>query len=123
MTCGSTSSVTRTVEVTSNLHPESGMGGTHQVSVEHPVGMEVVDSIQDLVQQRLHHALGHLHRVLLASLDRTVVLDDVLRRKEDCANKADIHVSWYTCLIQFSFLECNWRQEQPENATWILWVE
>ena len=96
MTCGSTSSVTRTVEVTSNLHPESGMGGTHQVSVEHPVGMEVVDSIQYLVQQRLHHALGHLHRVLLAPLDRTVVLDDVLRRKEDGDDKADIHVSWYT---------------------------
>ena len=87
MTCGSTSSVTRTVEVTSNLHPESGMGGTHQVSVEHPVGMEVVDSIQYLVQQRLHHALGHLHRVLLAPLDRTVVFDDVLRRKEDGVNK------------------------------------
>ena len=52
--------------------------------MEHPVGMEVVDSIQDLEQQGLHHTLGHLHRVLLASLDGTVVLDDVLRKKRWC---------------------------------------
>ena len=55
---------------------------TDQVSVQDPVGMEVVDSIQDLEQQGLHHALGHLHSRLLASFDCTVILDDVLGKEK-----------------------------------------
>ena len=49
-----------------------------QVSVEHPVGMQVVYSIQDLVEQRLHHALGYLYSRLLPCFDSPMILDDVL---------------------------------------------
>lgn len=28
---------------------------THQVPVEHPVGVEVMDPVQDLIQERFHH--------------------------------------------------------------------
>ena len=50
--------------------------------MQHPVGMEIVDSIQDLEQQGLHHALGYLHSRLLASFDCTVILDDVLGKEK-----------------------------------------
>lgn len=56
--------------------------GTNQVSVQHPVGVEVVNSIKDLEQQGLHHALGYLHSGLFACFDCTVVLDDVLRESK-----------------------------------------
>lgn len=50
---------------------------THQIPVEHPVGMEVMDPIQDLIQERLHHPSGQLHRLLIG-LGGAVELDDVL---------------------------------------------
>lgn len=46
--------------------------------MQHPVGVQVVYSVQDLVKQGLDHGLGHLHRGLLPGLDGPVVLDDVL---------------------------------------------
>ena len=51
---------------------------SNQISVENPVGVEVVNSIQNLVEQRLHHALGHLYWRLLATLYSSVELYDVL---------------------------------------------
>lgn len=50
----------------------------HQIPVEHPVGVKVMDPVQDLVEQRLDHASGELHG-LLVGLRRPVELDDVLR--------------------------------------------
>ena len=52
--------------------------------MQHPVGVEVVNSIKDLEQQGLHHALGYLHSGLFACFDCTVVLDDVLRESKQC---------------------------------------
>lgn len=49
---------------------------SHQISVQNPIGMEVVDAIENLVEERLDHALVH-HDLLLAGLGRPVVLDDV----------------------------------------------
>ena len=53
----------------------------HQIPVEHPVGMEVMDPIQDLIQERLHHPSGQLHG-LLVGLGGAVELDNVLQGKE-----------------------------------------
>lgn len=53
----------------------------HQIPVEHPVGMEVMDPIQNLIQERLHHPSRQLHW-LLVGLRSTVELDDVLRGRE-----------------------------------------
>lgn len=53
----------------------------HQIPVEHPVGMEVMDPIQNLIQERLHHPSGQLHG-LLVGLRGAVELDDVLRGRE-----------------------------------------
>ena len=49
----------------------------HQIPVEHPVGVQVMDPIQDLVEQRLDHPSGQLHG-LLVGLGCPVELDDVL---------------------------------------------
>lgn len=49
----------------------------HQIPVEHPVGMKVMDPIQNLIEQRLDHPSGQLHG-LLVRLRRPVELDDVL---------------------------------------------
>lgn len=52
----------------------------HQIPVEHPVGMEVMDPVQNLIQEGLHHPPGQLHG-LLVGLGGTVELDDVLQRE------------------------------------------
>ena len=44
--------------------------------MEHPVGVEVVDAVEDLVEERLDHALVD-HDLLLVGLGRAVELDDV----------------------------------------------
>lgn len=49
---------------------------SHQVPVQNPVGVQVVDTIQDLVQQTLDHALGY-HDGLLVGLGGAMELDDV----------------------------------------------
>lgn len=49
---------------------------THQISVQDPVRVQIMDSIQDLIQQTLHHSLRH-HDGLLVGLRRSVELDDV----------------------------------------------
>ena len=51
---------------------------SNQISVENPVGVEIVNSVQNLVEQRLHHTLGHLYWRFLATLYSSVELDDVL---------------------------------------------
>lgn len=43
--------------------------------------MEVMDPIQNLIQERLHHPSGELHG-LLVGLGGTVELDDVLQRRQ-----------------------------------------
>lgn len=48
--------------------------------MEDPVGVQVVDAVQDLIEQRLDHALGRVHG-LLVGLGRSVELDDVLPNK------------------------------------------
>lgn len=53
----------------------------HQIPVEHPVGMEVMDPIQNLIQEGLHHPSGQLHG-LLVGLGGAVELDDVLPGRE-----------------------------------------
>ena len=45
--------------------------------MQHPVGVQVLNAVQDLVQQRLHHPPRDHHR-LLVGLGRPVVFDDVL---------------------------------------------
>ena len=63
----------------SNVHPASDSTGlTYQVSVQYPVGMEVVNAVKDLVEQGLHHAFGHLNLSLLPGFDCPVILDNVL---------------------------------------------
>lgn len=49
----------------------------HQIPVEHPVGVKVMDPIQNLVEQRLDHPSGELHG-LLVGLRRPVEFDDML---------------------------------------------
>ena len=44
--------------------------------MKHPVGVEIMNPVENLVQQRLDHALVH-HDLLLVGLRRTVELDDV----------------------------------------------
>ena len=48
----------------------------HQIPMEHPVGVEVVDAVEDLVEERLDHPLVD-HDLLLVGLGRPVELDDV----------------------------------------------
>ena len=50
--------------------------GRLQVSVENPVGVQVVDTVQDLIEQTLHHPLVDQQRFLVR-LGCSVVLDDV----------------------------------------------
>lgn len=45
--------------------------------MKHPVGMEVMDPIQNLIQERLHHPSWQLHR-LLVGLGGAMEFDDVL---------------------------------------------
>ena len=47
-----------------------------------PVGVEIVDPVQDLIEQGLDHALWHLDLRLLASLYGFVELYDVLGKRE-----------------------------------------
>ena len=47
-----------------------------------PVGVEIVDPVQDLIEQGLDHALWHLDLRLLASLYGSVELYDVLGKRE-----------------------------------------
>jgi len=51
---------------------------SHQVPVKHPVGMEIMDAIQDLVEEWLDHVGGGGMR-FLASSRRSVIFDDVLQ--------------------------------------------
>ena len=50
--------------------------GRLQVSVKNPVGVEVVNTIKDLIEQTLHHSLVD-QQGLLVRLGRSVVFDDV----------------------------------------------
>ena len=50
---------------------------THKIPVQDPVGVEVVNPIEYLVQKRLNHVLGNLLRLLI-SFGSAVVLDNVL---------------------------------------------
>ena len=54
----------------------------YQISVEHPVGVEVMDAVQDLVEQGFHHSPGQLQG-LLVGLGRSVELDYVLWTDRD----------------------------------------
>lgn len=47
--------------------------------MEDPVGVEVMDAIQDLVEQRLDHSPGQL-KWLLVGLGRSVELNNVLQK-------------------------------------------
>lgn len=51
---------------------------SYKVSVEDPVGVEVMDAIQDLVEQRLDHSSRKL-KWLLVGLGRSVELNNVLQ--------------------------------------------
>ena len=50
--------------------------------MQDPVGVEVVNPIEYLVQKRLNHVLGNLLRLLI-SLGSPVVLDNVLGTSRD----------------------------------------
>ena len=50
--------------------------GRLQVSVKNPVGVEVVNTVQDLIEKTFHHSLVHQQRFLVG-LGRSVVFDDV----------------------------------------------
>lgn len=43
--------------------------------------MQVVDSVQYLIEQGFDHTAGHLHLGLLPALDSPVELDDVLKER------------------------------------------
>lgn len=49
---------------------------SYQIPVQHPVAVQIVNPVQDLVQQTLDHSLRHEDR-LLAGLRRPMELDDV----------------------------------------------
>jgi hypothetical protein len=51
--------------------------GTYKISVQHPVGMQVVNAIEYLVQQGFNHCFGDHHR-LLVGFGSAVEFDDVL---------------------------------------------
>lgn len=51
---------------------------SYQVSVKHPVSVEVMDAIQNLVEQRLDHSSWKL-KWLLVGLGGSVELNNVLR--------------------------------------------
>ena len=69
------------VSVKGNWSREANIAAAHQIPVENPVGMEVMDPIQNLIQERFHHPSGQLHG-LLVGLGGAVELDDVLRGRE-----------------------------------------
>ncbi len=54
---------------------------TCQISVQDPVGVEVMNPIKDLVQERLHHAFVH-HHLPLVGFGLPVELDDVLETRK-----------------------------------------
>lgn len=72
------SSIGNKDEATHNTHILLYEQRVYQVSMQDPVGVKVVYSIQDLEQQWLDHAVRHLDGRLLARLDGPVVLDDML---------------------------------------------
>ena len=49
--------------------------------MQDPVGVEVVDAVQDLVEERLDHVSRNVD-LLTFGLARSVELDDMLREKE-----------------------------------------
>ena len=50
--------------------------------MQDPVGMEVVDAVQYLIEETFDHTLGSLNGRLLAPLDGSVELYDVLKEGE-----------------------------------------
>lgn len=57
--------------------------------MEDPVGVEVMDAIQNLVEQRLDHSSRQLKR-LLVGLGRSVELNNVLRQNKKIVVKMHI---------------------------------
>ncbi len=55
---------------------------TYQISVEDPVGVQVVNPVEDLVQQRLHHPFVH-HHLPLVCFGLSVEFDDVLEEERE----------------------------------------
>ena len=55
--------------------------GPYQVSMKNPIGMEIVDSIKDLVEERFDHSVGNNCLWLLPHFNCPVVLDDVLEKR------------------------------------------
>lgn len=53
----------------------------HQIPVEDPVGVEVMDPVQNLIQQRLDHPSGKLHGFFVG-LGGTVELDNMLKERQ-----------------------------------------
>ena len=49
--------------------------------MQNPVGVEVVDPIKYLVEERLDHGVGYDRLWLLSHFDGSVVFDDVLKKR------------------------------------------
>ena len=49
--------------------------------MKNPIGMEIVDSIEDLVEERFDHSVGNNCLWLLPHFNCPVVLDDVLEKR------------------------------------------
>lgn len=54
---------------------------SYKISMQDPVGMEVMDAIQNLIEQRLHHSSRQLKR-LLVGLRCSVELNNVLWKEK-----------------------------------------
>lgn len=74
--------------------------------MEYPVGVEVMDAIQNLVEQRLDHSSRQL-KWLLVGLGRSVKLNNVLWGDKiiiDVAHvgiKAEINCPFFFCLLNY----------------------
>lgn len=75
--------------------------------MEDPVGVEVMDSIQDLVEQRLDHSPGQL-KGLLVGLGRSVELNNVLQKDKIIVTVVCAHMmTEIHHFVSFATLACS----------------
>lgn len=85
---------------------------TYKISVKDPVGMNIMNAVENLVQKWLHHSLWNVHHFLVGFC-RSVELDDMLKLQQDktrlYCNVVLIHTTTQ------SYSQSNFLAQQPNN--------